>query len=319
MVPSITLEEHFVSSAVQEASPDDDRFKMGNLDKLTSLQDERLQDMNRGNVSVQVISHAPTTSPSSVDICQRANLQLSDAVKSHPSRFEGFAMLPMKDPTAAAQELTRCVKEYGFVGALIDNHLDGRFYDDEYFWPVFAKAQDLDVPIYLHPTYPSDEMARHAEGNFSPLTATFMGTGAWGWHSETGLHILRLFASGLFDRFPRLKIIIGHMGEMIPFVLDRTLRMMSGWEPRERDFRQVWDENIWLTTSGMFTLAPLSCVLRTTKMDRILFSVDYPFSTNEQGRDFIDEVARSGLVTNEELEMFAHGNAEKLLKLRPVA
>ena len=144
-----------------------------------------------------------------------------------------------------------------------------------------------------------------------------MSAFSWGWHTETGLHILRLFASGLFDRFPTLKIVIGHMGEMLPYAFDRILPQSKVWGgDRERDLTTVWHENIYITTSGYFTLAPMACLLKVSNIDRILYSVDYPFSMNDKGLDFVKELQESGLVNAEELDKICYKNAEKLLKIR---
>lgn len=153
------------------------------------------------------------------------------------------------------------------------------------------------------------------KGNYDQGVADALSAYGWGWHVSTGLHILKLFASGLFDRYPKIKIVIGHMGELLPFQLGRIFPQSARWGTFQRSLKEVWDENIWITTSGMFSLAPLACLLRTTKIERILFSVDYPFSENETGRKFIEEIKQSGLVKEEELEMIAHRNAEILLKL----
>ncbi|THZ85327.1 hypothetical protein D6C84_03386, partial [Aureobasidium pullulans] len=229
-------------------------------------------------------------------------------------RYAAFALLPMASPSAAASELERCVKQHKFVGALINNHCNGTFYDGESFRPVFAKAEELDVPIYIHPTFAADEWMPHYRGNFGEKAAIMMSIAAWGWHSETGLHVLRLWASGLFDEYPKLKIIIGHMGEMLPYQLDRIISTSASWAPdNKRGLEQVWKENFWITTSGMFSLAPLSCLLKMCERDRILYSVDYPFSGNEKGLQFIQEVEASGMVSKEELEMICFKNAEKLL------
>jgi len=262
-----------------------------------------------------VISHNTVAGLSSLDDCQKANDELFRGVQENKSRFAGFAMLPMHDPPAAVAELTRCIKELNFVGALVSNHVDGHYYDDESYWSIFERAQELDVPIYLHPTFPPKDMMSHYKGNFPDQVAFFLSSFGWGWHSDTGLHILRLFASGLFDRYPRLKIIIGHMGEMLPFMLDRIYAFTSKMVRRERNMKKVWDENIWVTTSGMFSLPPLACLLRAVKMDRILYSVDYPFASNEEGSQFIEEIKKSGLVTEDELAMIAYRNAETLLKI----
>lgn len=284
------------------------------LEKLQSFDSLRLKDMDAGSIALQVISHAPFYADA--QNCRIGNDELAQACKDNPRSFAGFAMLPMMEPEAAAAELERAVKELGFVGALINNHTDGTFYDDEKYWTVFEKAVELDVPIYLHPSFPSQMMADHYKGNYSDQVAYMLSIASWGWHSETGLHILRLFAAGLFDRLPKLKIIIGHDGEMLPFMLDRTFPLSKVWGDRERDLRMVWNENIYVTTSAMFSLAPFSCLLRVSSADNILYSVDYPFVPNENGLAFVKELQESGLVSPEDLEKICHGNAEKLLKLK---
>jgi predicted TIM-barrel fold metal-dependent hydrolase len=316
MLPLITLEEHYISNAVRKAQARDPylTFPQHVVSKLESLGDGRIADLDKGNVSLQVISHGPLDAPPS--ICTKANDELAGAVSKTPSRLAGFAMLPMSDPTAAADELARCVRDHGFVGALIDNHLHGKFYDDEHFWPVFEKAQELDVPLYIHPAFASEEMMEHYKGNYDDKVARALSAYGWGWHADTGLHILRLFASGLFDRYPKLKIIIGHMGEMLPFQLDRIVPTSELWGKRERGLREVWKSNIWVTTSGMFSLPPLACLLQSTTIDRVLYSVDYPFAAHEKGTEFIDKIRKSGLMTEDDMEKFAFRNAEGLLKVK---
>jgi predicted TIM-barrel fold metal-dependent hydrolase len=318
MIPLITLEEHFTSPKVTEASLEAQEhyanFPPHILSKLSSLGDERIQDLDRGNVSLQVLSHGPGDSPPPV--CSAANDDLAHAISKNPTRLAGFAMLPMSEPAIAANELERCVKELGFVGALVENHLNGQFYDDERFWSVFEKAQELNVPIYIHPTYASDSMMEHYKGNYDDSVAIALSAYGWAWHTETGLHILKLFASGLFDRFPKLKIVIGHMGEMLPFQLERVFRISERWGQKERSLREVWRNNIWITTSGMFALAPLACLLETTSIDHVLYSVDYPFSTNETGLEFFKKIEKSGMIAGKDLDSFAYGNAEKLLGVK---
>jgi predicted TIM-barrel fold metal-dependent hydrolase len=318
MLPLITLEEHYVSPRVSKASAAARahyaHFPPNILSKLECLGDERIQDLDKGNVSLQVISHGPgDIAPL---ICSAANDDLASAISKNPTRLAGFATLPMREPVAAANELERCVKKFGFVGALVDNHLNGQFYDDERFWPVFEKAQELDVVIYIHPSFASDSMMEYYKGNYDDSVAIALSAFGWAWHTETGLHILRLFASGLFDRFPKLKIVIGHMGEMLPFQLERIFPMSERWGKRERGLREVWRNNIWITTSGMFSLTPLACLLQTASIDHVLYSVDYPFSANEKGLKFFEEIEKSGLIAGKDLEMFAYRNAENLLRVK---
>tara|TARA_R110002060_G_scaffold19554_1_gene26711 strand:- start:69 stop:1310 length:1242 start_codon:yes stop_codon:yes gene_type:complete len=341
MTPFITLEEHYISrSAVKQAGADDlyAMFPPHIVSKLADLGTERIKDLEKGEVSLQVLSHGPIDA--SAEVCVGANDELAAAISKNPTRLAGFALLPMIDPKAAAAELDRCVTKLGFLGALVDNHIEGQFYDDEKFWPIFEKAEELDVPIYIHPTFASDEMLEHYKGNYDDKIALALSAFGWGWHSETGLHILRLFSSGLFDRYPKLKIIIGHvsrndpsrkdsfenladvstqMGEMLPFQLDRCVSVSERFNATKRSLREVWQNNIWITTSGMFSLPPLACLLQTTSINHVLYSVDYPFSPNEKGREFIDVIKESGLMGEEDFEKFAYRNAESLLKVKATA
>ena len=314
MVPKlVTLEEHFISSGIQGALDSYDKWSYPVSSKLKDLGDGRTQDMDAGSVDLQVISHAPYCAL--IEECRTGNDELAKAC-STSKRYAGFAMLPMLEPTEASAELERCIKKLGFVGALINNHTDGTFYDDDKYWPVFEKAVELDVPIYIHPSFPSQTMADHYKGNYSDQVAYMLSIASWGWHSECGHHILRLFAAGLFDKYPKLKIIIGHDGEMLPFMLDRTLPLSKFWGERQRDLQEVWQQNVWVTTSAMFSLAPFACLLRVSKVPKIMYSVDYPFVPNENGLAFIHELEKSGLVNEKELEMICHGNAEQLLKIK---
>jgi predicted TIM-barrel fold metal-dependent hydrolase len=328
--PLITLEEHFFSAAMLTGSTKNSYSEQmkhlpGLSEKLADLGDLRLQSMEAGKVSLQIISHAP--GPISADQCRAANDQLAEAIKSNPDRFAGFAVLPVSDPAACPGELSRCIRELGFVGALIDNHAvkdsssassSPVYYDSAEYVPLWQTAQDLDVPIYLHPTFPTDSMLDLLyTGSDIPLAASkSISSSGFGWHSDVATHVLRLFASGLFDRLPRLKIIIGHMGEMLPFMLERIFQLSPRWGPRQRTFKQVWDENVWITTSGDWSVNPMACILRNTSVEHVLYSVDYPFARNEDGLKFMHELEASGLVTPDQLEMIAYRNAEKLLGVK---
>lgn len=317
----ITLEEHCTFPGVGDETPffseiwktfPDMRERL--LDKST----RRLADMDEGHVSVQVLSQLPGVGNENPEGCRKANDETAETVRGAGGRHAGFAALAMKYPDKAALELERAVTQLGLVGAMIDNHLpDMTHYDDEKYWAVFAMAEKLDVPIYIHPAPASDALMRERFiGNYHQATAEGLMTGAWGWHEELGLHIVKLYAAGLFQRHPKLKIIIGHMGEMIPMMIDRIDRLKFF----ERGgvvgkFRDVWENNIWVTTSGIFSLRTLEMLLKVTSLGKVLYSVDSPFETSARGWQFIEEIAQSGMFTKEEFEMFAGGNAKTLLRL----
>lgn len=318
--PIVTLEEHFVSAKLLPELSSIYSEQLKHLPevatRLTDLGSLRLQDMDKNHVSLQVISHAPGLGSKPSPLSRLANDELAQALKAQPDSLAGFAVLPMSEPNAAAAELRRCVREFGFVGALVDAHVDGLHYDDGRFWPVFRAATELDVPIYLHPTYPSEAHHSIYEGEYGAGAARSLGSSGFGWHQDTGLSVLKLFAAGLFDELPTLKIIVGHFGEMLPFILERVEKLSVRWGKRQRPWRQVWDENIWITTSGVWSLAPMGCILKNTRVDRIMYSVDYPFERNENGLRWIRELQESGLVTPDELSMIAYRNAEQLLRVK---
>jgi predicted TIM-barrel fold metal-dependent hydrolase len=325
--PLITLEEHFASPAVSaqyDAAGERGSYAMFPKpvqEKLLNVDDVRIAAMDRGAVTVQVISHAPNRVALTPDTCIKANNELFAAKQRHPDRFAAFATLPMAYPGDAVTELRRCVKELGFVGSLVDNNTNGRFYDDPFFWPILEAHVELDIPCYIHPTYHYDAMDVLYRGNYPEEIAESLALHGFGWHAECALHMLRLFAAKCFDIYPKLKIIIGHMGEMLPFQLDRICRISEtqwpalGHTPR-RKLMEVWNENIWITTSGLFTLAPMACLTRMCKPDRILYSVDWPFAENELGLAFMKELLDDGMVTKEQVELIAYKNAEMLLKIK---
>lgn len=318
----ISLEDHFTSETVTawaqktQAEPADDGFSEEVRRKLVSVGEERLQDLDIAGIGFQILSHGPTRNCPPLEVCKNVNDEIAKAVEQSNNRLGGFAILPMAEPASAVAELSRCVTQLEFFGALINNRVDGEFLDNEKYWPVFESAQELDVPIYLHPNFATLEDLTSFAGNYTEGVCQSLAGWGWGWHSDTGLHVLRLFASGLFDRYPRLKIIIGHDGEMLPFQLDRILPMSRGWGLRQRGLKVVWNENIWVTTSGMFSIAPFECLRRCSPMSHILFSVDYPFAKNTQGVNFMHELEEKGILNEQEFEMVAFKNAEMLLKIK---
>jgi uncharacterized protein len=221
--------------------------------------------------------------------------------------------LPMLAPEPAADELERAVRQLGFCGALVNGATDGRFLDDAAFEPILARAEALDVPIYLHPGIPVSAV-RNAyydglPGNFSFLLAL----ATWGWHYDTAIHVLRLALSGTLDRHPRLKIIVGHIGEALPFMLDRIDETTAAEAKAHlrRSVRETILDHVWITTSGFFTLPPFMAALLSFGVDRIMFSVDYPFASNARARAFLDALP----VSPGDRAKIAHGTADRLLRL----
>lgn len=318
---TITLEEHFRSKYAEELGADYFR-RFNDADpqlaaRLGDIGEGRIADMDQNGIDVQVLSHT-VPSPEileakrAVPACKQLNDELAEAVARYPARLAGFASLPTADPAAAAEELERSVRQLGLKGTMIQGMPQGRFLDDPFFFPILERAEALDVPIYLHPAPPPEPVMKTYFGGLEPQIGFMLSIAGWGWHAELGLHTLRMIAAGVFDRFPKLQLIIGHMGEMIPFQLARIDHVLSRANPKlQQPASGYFQTNIHITTSGLFTAPPLYLALQVLGADRILFSVDYPYSPNAVGRKFLDNLALSA----PDLEKIAHGNAERLLKL----
>jgi predicted TIM-barrel fold metal-dependent hydrolase len=286
--------------------------------ELIDLGTARLADMDASGITVQVLSVAGAGADivpgqAGIDVARAYNDVLAAACSRHPDRYRGFAHLPLLSPEAGAKELERCVQQLGFHGVLVNGATDGRFLDDPAFEPVLACAEQLDVPVYLHPGVPAPEVrAAYYDGLPGNFSLTF-ALAAWGWHAETAVHTLRLVLSGALDRHPRLKIVIGHLGEALPFMLDRIDETTAAEASTrlKRSVKQTILDQVWITTSGFFGMAPFMASLMTFGVDRILFSVDYPFASNARARSFLDALPVSGA----DREKIAHGNADRLLRL----
>ncbi|GCE08849.1 amidohydrolase family protein [Dictyobacter aurantiacus] len=320
---TIAIEEHFLSTgfkavlhAGQSNSPTPTMLSRIQ-EKLSDLGDARLRDMDANGINLQVISHTAmgvlsVPQEQEIELVREANNQLAAAIATHPERFAGFATLPMSSPAAAADELARALRLPGFKAAMINGTTQGRFLDNPHFLPILEQATALQVPIYIHPGEPPTVVRDAYYGGFDPAVSFSLATAGWGWHSEVGIHALRLILAGVFDRFPDLQIIIGHMGEMLPFMLDRISNTLAPLVKNlKRPLPEYFLNNFTITTSGFFSDPPLLLALQTVGADRIIFSVDYPYSGNEQGRAFLDHAA----ISPADKEKISHLNAERVLKL----
>jgi len=319
---TITLEEHFATPEFLKATTPlvpagRVNFVQAVESKLLDLGEGRIAEMDAAGIDVQVLSltgngidNLDATTASA--LVRDANDKLAAAVRAYPKRFAAFAAVALQDPKKAVAEFERCVRKLGFKGVLVHGTTNGVFLDDPRFTPLFEAAQVLDVPIYLHPSPPPETVQQAYFGGLPGQVGFFLATAAWGWHVETGTHCLRLIASGLFDRFPKLKIIIGHMGEDLPFSIARVETILSrDAKHLKRRVGEYFQEHFYITTSGYFTLPPFLCALQVIGADRILFSVDYPYSPNAAGRSFLNALP----VGAEDLGKICHANAERLLKL----
>jgi predicted TIM-barrel fold metal-dependent hydrolase len=275
-----------------------------------------MQATDESGITVQVLS---ATMPGAdlldgeegIRFAKATNDRLAEAVRQHPHRFAGFAHLPMRTPDAAADELERAVSQLGFRGAMINGSTEGRFLDDSRYAPVLARAVKLDVPVYIHPNLAPQPVFDSYFAGLPGNTGFLLGSGVFGWHAETAIHIFRLALAGTFERHPGLTVIVGHMGEMLPFMLDRADRVLLGHGGQERPISEIILERVYITTSGFFTISPFLSALTSFGADHILFSVDYPFSSNVPGKRWLDNIP----VSPADKRKIMHGNADRLLKL----
>ena len=288
------------------------------LQILPEIGERRLESMDEAGITVQVLSNTGpgpdlVPGPEGTAIAREMNDYLAAAIARHPDRFAGFAVLPMQSPDATAAELMRAVRDLGFVGALINGTTEGRFLDDPSYDGLLAAAVELDVPIYIHPHIPPEAVRKAYFFDLQPGAGRVLETAGWGWHSETAIHVLRMVLAGTLDRHPRLRLVIGHMGEMLPMMLARADEVFAlDIEHLKRPISRTILDQVWLTTSGIFTEPPFLAALLTFGIDRIMFSVDYPYAPNANGRAFLDRLS----LAPADLAKLRHNNADALLKLK---
>ena len=278
---------------------------------------ERIQQMDQHGIDMHILSYSNATQDTpadqEVELTRKANDKLAAMVRATPSRFGGFAALPWQHPEAAAEELERAVKQLGFVGAMLMGRPGDMFLDDPRFEPIFARLDKLRVPLYMHPGIPLPQVQQPYYGGFTKEVSARLSLFGWGWHNEAGVHLLRVLLSKKFDQFPNLQVISGHWGEMVPFYLQRLDDLI----PQEvtglsRSITETFKQHVYVTPSGMLNLPHYQFISTVLGVDRILFSVDYPYLTMAGARRFLETLPAS----QEDKEKIAHGNAENLFKIR---
>jgi predicted TIM-barrel fold metal-dependent hydrolase len=324
----VTLEEHVSFPEMTKLIPDEiakqikapSPMALQMMPKLADISTERLKSMNDTGITVQVLSVENTDAnllppEKAPEFVGQYNDLLASKIADFPERFRAFAHLPMTAPLAAADELERTVKAYNFTGAMIRGLTNGEFLDHPKFEPIFERAEKLGVPVYIHPGIPPKTVqdAYYSNVGNKPSLMEAVACWGWGWHSETAIQVLRLLAAGTFDKYPKLKIIIGHMGEMLPMMWVRSNRAFSpgAGGDNQRNLIDTFHDQVHITTSGFFTQPPLQIAIDTFGIDNIMFSVDYPFSTNEMGIDFLNNIR----LPQDQIEKISYKNADKLLNL----
>jgi len=321
----IGLEEHFATPETLQDSAgflaDESWTELSA--RLIDMQERRLREMDDNGMEMMILSlNAPAIQAihnrsQAIDMAKRANDFLAEQVALRPNRFQGFAALPMQDPEAATQELERCMKDYGFRGALvngfsqIDTPENVVYYDAPQYEGFWAKAEQLDAPFYLHPRNPISSWAQIYNGH-----PWLMGP-TWAFAQETAVHALRLMASGLFDRHPGLKIVLGHLGEGLPFNMWRVDNR-NGWVkapksyPAKKPLSEYFQQNFWLTTSGNFRTQTLIDAMMEIGADRVLFSTDWPFENVDHACNWFDAAS----ISEADRLKIGRTNAVDLFKLK---
>jgi predicted TIM-barrel fold metal-dependent hydrolase len=246
----------------------------------------------------------------SVRMTRQTNDRLHAFVQTNPDRFAALGLLPTPAPGPAADELERIVTRLGFKGAMIHGLTNGKFIDHEIFWPIFERAEALGVPVYVHPAFPSPAVAKEYYADYAAKYPEIMGP-ALGFTVEAATQAIRLVLSGVFEKHPGLKIILGHLGEGIPFLLWRIDQSLSRPGNEAMSFREIFRKHFYLTTSGNFSDTALACSIAEMGVDRILFSVDYPFVPNPPATRWMETVPLS----DEDKVKILSGNAKRLLRM----
>ena len=318
----VTLEEHVLTPGfaaatrrLRSALPRGLRARMEPA--LLDMGEGRLRAMDEAGISLQVLSLAADglhelASDEATALAIDANDRVAEAVRAHPDRFAGFATVALTNIDEAVREMYRATGKLGFAGVMLYGTTEGMLLDDERFEPVWAAASDLGVLVYLHPAPLPLAVEQAYYSGLPDNMGHLLAIAAWDWHAETGLQVLRLIVSGLFDRHPNLQVIVGHMGENLPSSIARAgvvLDLMA--QNLRHPVETYFHKHFWITTSGYFTVPPFQCALEVVGIDRMLFSIDYPFSSNGRGRSFLNSLD----LAPEDREKLAHGNADHLLRL----
>ncbi|MBD5626415.1 MAG: amidohydrolase [Desulfovibrio sp.] len=329
----IAIEEHTVDAGmgaavggiVKEIVPYIGTFGQKDLpgapkgDSLTNMDKGRIRDMDECGITLEILSYSNPSQwlldeNEAVSLCRSANDAMADLVKRHPGRFSAFASLPWVSPKAAADELRRTVKNHDFKGVLINGRpqVGAVFLDDATYDPVWEALTEVDLPIYIHPGFPVPEVQQAYYTGFNDNVTAILSTYGLGWHLEPGVQVLRMILSEVFDRFPALKVISGHWGEVLAYYIprfDQTLtREMTGLKEKISTY---YRRNVYVTPSGIYDYDNLQYCISKFGIDHIIFAADYPYLPENDARSFIEKAPLS----EEEKKKIAHGNAERLFRI----
>lgn len=280
--------------------------------------EKRIADMDKNGISMQILSVASQSAlvpkEEANPVVRETNDRMAQAISRHPDRFAGFAALPWSDPEGAARELERVVTKLGFKGAILSGRPSAGkdFLDAPQFTPVLEAAEALDTPIYIHPAPPIRQVQDVYYAGLGDQLSARLSLYGWGWHHEAGIQILRMILSGAFERFPKLQLIGGHWGEMVPFFLSRLDQALpQSVTGLERTITETFRQNVYITPSGIFDYPQLQFCMDVVGADRVIHSVDCPFISNAGAKPFLENAP----ISREDKEKIAYRNAEKLFKI----
>lgn len=325
-LPFIAAEETYTTDELIALNAiNDDHVEYLKETGLAELGPGRIGEMNEAGISVQILSaHTPgvqdLAGQEGNEFAYRLNKMIADGpMTAYPGRYQAYATLPLQEPEASADELERAVREDGFVGAMANGFVGDRFLDHQDFEPVLARAETLGVPIYLHPGFPPKEVfdiyySIERQGHNDEYQDYIFSGSGYGWHQEVLTQCLRLIMTGVFDRFPRLQMIVGHMGEGLPFYYERIVGDLGDATEGSlnKPLGQYFNDNFWYTTSAFFQEELLHLLLKYISMDRVMFAADYPFANMKEGTDWFRAVD----LPRETKEKIAFRNAEKLFGIK---
>ncbi len=313
--PVIAIEEHYWDEELEKTFTGSEAGRPGEqFNRLHDFGALRIKEMDDAGIDIQVLSHgAPSTQKLSPETAEemptRVNNRLAANVSKNPTRFSGLEALPTAEPEAAADELERTAK-LGFTRAMLHGLSNGEFLDDKKFWPIFARAEKLDLPIYLHPSQPHPDVIKTYYAGYVK-DFPMLPRATWGYTVETATLAIRLVLSGVFEQHPKLKIILGHLGETLPFLVWRVDHTLARPGQKSISFRDVFCNNFYVTTSGNFSNPALLCCVMEMGIDRILFAVDWPFVMNPPATKWMEGVP----LCDDDKAKILSGNAKRLLKM----
>lgn len=328
----IALEEHLSSKAIgaavaktiQEAYPYAQQFMhpapadAPSVPDLFELGEKRIAELDEAGIDMEVVSYTnPTqwlTGNEALTLAKEANDTLHQAVAPYPDRFRAFATLPWNSPKEAADELRRTVKELGFVGTLISGRpqTGNIFLDNKMYYPIWEALTELDLPVYIHPNYTSIDAVNSYYTGLGNQLDTILSAYGYGWHYEAGMQVIHMILAGVFEKYPSLKVISGHWGEMVPYFLYRLDQMFKPEVTGLSDtISNIYKKHVWISPSGLYDVDALQFCINKLGIDQLVFSADWPYVPMTDANSFIENAPLS----DADKEKFSHLTAEKLLHL----